>query len=125
MLFRKGSAHSNHGSDYTDRVKTIVKLIRNRYNEQVPIILCADSGFADQKAYENFEDQLGIHYITTSKIYQDVKKYVKDIPSQNFGEFKKTRLYGDMLNLATSLSFVRNSNDAYLLNATETNRGSM
>ncbi len=91
VLFRKGSAHSNHGSDYTERVKAIVKLIRNRYSGKVPIILCADSGFADQKAYEYFEDQLGIHYITTSKIYADVKEYVKDIPSQNFGELKKNK----------------------------------
>jgi len=91
VLFRKGSAHSNHGSDYTDRVKSIVKLIRNRYSDQVPIILCADSGFADQKAYEFFEEQLGIHYITTSKIYPDVKEYVKDISSENFDEFKKNK----------------------------------
>jgi len=91
VLFRKGSAHSNHGNDYIERVKAIVKLIRNRYSEQVPIILCADSGFADQKAYEYFEDQLGIHYITTSKIYTDVKEYVKDIPSQNFCSFKKNK----------------------------------
>ena len=91
VLFRKGSAHSNHGSDYTQRVKAIVKLIRTYYCEQVPIILCADSGFADQKAYEYFENKLGIHYITTSKIYADVKEYVKDIPSQNFGEFKKNK----------------------------------
>jgi hypothetical protein len=91
VLFRKGSAHSNHGNDYTQRVKAIVKLIRNRYSKQVPVILCADSGFADQKAYECFEDQLGIHYITTSKIYADTKEYVKDIPSQSFGEFKKNK----------------------------------
>jgi hypothetical protein len=89
VLFRKGSAHSNHGNDYTQRVKAIVKLIRNRYSEKVPIILCADSGFADQKAYEYFEDQLEIHYITTSRIYVDVKEYVKDIPSQNFCSLKK------------------------------------
>lgn len=89
VLFRKGSAHSNHGNDYTQRVKAIVKLIRNRYSENVAIILCADSGFADQKAYEYFEDQLDIHYITTSRIYTDVKEYVKDIPSQNFCSLKK------------------------------------
>lgn len=91
VLFRKGSAHSNHGSDYTERVKAIVKLIRKRYSKQVPIILCADSGFADQKAYEYFENKLGIHYITTSKIYADVKDYVKGLPSQNFDELKKNK----------------------------------
>jgi hypothetical protein len=91
VLFRKGSAHSNHGSDYTDRVKAIVKLIRKRYSDQVPIILCADSGFSDQKAYDNFEQELGIHYVTTSKIYADVKEYVRDLPSDNFGELKKNK----------------------------------
>lgn len=91
VLFRKGSAHSNHGTDYTDRVKSIVKLIHKRYSEQAAIILCADSGFADQKAFEVFEQELGIHYITTSKIYTDVKEYAKDIPLQNFGEFNKNK----------------------------------
>ncbi len=47
VLFRKGSAHSNHGTDYPDRVKAVVKLIRKRYSKDVPIIICADSGFAD------------------------------------------------------------------------------
>ncbi len=91
VLFRKGSAHSNHGTDYNDRVKAIVKLIRKRYSADVPIIICADSGFADQKAFEEFEQSLGIHYITTSKIYADIKQYVQDIPSNNFGEFHKNK----------------------------------
>lgn len=92
VLFRKGSAHSNHGTDYTDRVTAIVKLIRKRYSKDVPIILCADSGFADQKAYEIFEQELGIHYITTSKIYGDVKQYVQDIPTQDFDELAKNKV---------------------------------
>ena len=50
VLFRKGSAHSNHGTDYIDRVKSVVELIRKRYSKDVPILICADSGFADQKA---------------------------------------------------------------------------
>jgi len=91
VLFRKGSAHSNHGTDYTDRVKAIVNLIRKRYSVHVPIILCADSGFADQKAFCEFEQELGIHYVTTSKIYTDVKNHVKDLPSENFEEFKKNK----------------------------------
>ena len=39
VLFRKGSAHSNHGTDYTDRVKAVVELIRKRYSKEVPIII--------------------------------------------------------------------------------------
>lgn len=91
VLFRKGSAHSNHGSDYTDRVTAIVKLIRKRYSKDVPIIICADSGFADQKAYNTFEENLGIHFITTGKIYNEIKEYVKGLPNESFDEIAKNK----------------------------------
>ena len=91
VLFRKGSAHSNHGTDYIDRVSFIVKLIRKRYCEDVPILICADSGFADQKAYRYFEEVLRIHFITTGKIYDDIKKYVQEIPVENFAEYSKNK----------------------------------
>lgn len=91
VLFRKGSAHSNHGTDYTDRVRKIVNLIRKRYSKDVPIVIFADSGFADQKAYAIFEEDLKIHYVTTSKIYADVKEYAKELPNQVFGTFGKNK----------------------------------
>ena len=78
VLFRKGSAHSNHGTDYTDRVKAVVELIRKQYSAEVPIIICTDSGFADQKAFHYFEDELYIHYITTSRMYKDIKEYAAE-----------------------------------------------
>jgi hypothetical protein len=91
VLFRKGSAHSNHGTDYTDRLMAIVKLIRTRYSIDVPIIIFADSGFADQKAYAIFEQDLKIHYVTTSKIYTDVKEYAQQLPAEAFGKFSKNK----------------------------------
>lgn len=91
VMFRKGSAHSNHGTDYTDRIRSIVKLIRKRYSSEVPIVLCGDSGFADQKAYEVFEKELGIHYITTGKLYEDVKEYVQELPEESFNEIEKNK----------------------------------
>lgn len=88
VLFRKGSTHSNHKTDYTDRVTAVVTLIRKRYNPQVPIILCSDSGFADQKAFECFEC-LHIHYITTGKFYKDTKESISEFPMDNFQVLKK------------------------------------
>lgn len=90
VLFRKGSAHSNHGTDYTDRVKSIVKLIRRRYSADVPIIICSDSGFADQKAFDSF-DKLGVHFITTSKIYEDHREYIANVNTDIFGEYKRDK----------------------------------
>lgn len=88
VLFRVGSAHSNHKTDYTDRVTAIVNLIRKRYSAEVPIILCSDSGFADQKAFECFEN-LHIHYITTGKFYNDTKANISKFSPENFQVFKK------------------------------------
>jgi len=103
VLFRKGSAHSNHGTDYIDRVKAVVKLIRKRYSQHVPIIICADSGFADQKAYNEFEADIGIHYITTSKIYGDIKQYTQEVSVDNFGKFSKNKAIWSYIELGSKL----------------------
>ncbi len=92
VMFRKGSAHSNHGTDYTDRVSAVVKLIRKRYSQDVPILICADSGFADQIAYRVFEDKLHVHYINTGKLYPDVKDYVGQLPDEAFDEISKDKV---------------------------------
>lgn len=92
VLFRKGSAHSNHGTDYTDRVKVVVNLIRERYSKEVPIIICADSGFADQKAFDIFEEELHIHYITTSRLYKDVRDYAEAMNTDAYAEFTKGKV---------------------------------
>lgn len=91
VMFRKGSAHSNHGTDYTDRVRSVVNLIRKRYSEDVPIIVCTDSGFEDQKAFRIFEEELHIHYISTGKIRKDIKEIIAEMPAASFGEFGKNK----------------------------------
>ena len=91
VMFRNGKAHSNHGTDYTDRVTAIIELIRKDYSVDVPIIVCSDSGFADQKAFDHF-DTLDIHFITTSKIYKDVREYAELLPSDLYSELRKDKL---------------------------------
>ena len=103
VTFRKGSAHSNHGSDYTDRVRSIVNLIRKRYSKETPIVVCGDSGFADQKAYEIFEQELNIHYITTGKLYKDVTEYVKALPNNAFGKITKNKAVWQFAEFASKL----------------------
>ncbi len=68
ILFRSGSKHSNHGNDFTETVKDITELIRNGYNQSVPIIVVCDSGFLDDKAFTYFEEELKIGYIVTGKM---------------------------------------------------------
>ena len=103
VMFRKGSAHSNHGTDYIDRVRSVVTLIRKRYSADVPIILAADSGFADQKAYRVFEQDLHIHYITTGKLYEDVKQYIGGLAHESFDALAKDKALWQYTEFASKL----------------------
>ena len=88
VIFRKGSAHSNHGNDFIESVERIVTLIRERYANDIPIILAADSGFFDQKAFEYFEDKLKINYVVTGKLFQYIMKDIKRIPKNLFSRYE-------------------------------------
>ncbi len=88
VIFRKGSAHSNHGNDFIRSVERIVNLIRERYSSDIPIILVADSGFFDQKAFEFFEDKLKINYIVTGKLFKYIMKDIKRIPKKLFTRYE-------------------------------------
>jgi hypothetical protein len=83
LIFRKGSSHSNHGTDYIDIVRDIVKLIRKKYNKNVPIILNTDSGFFDQKAFDYFEKELKIHYVCTGTLYKTLKADIVELKKTN------------------------------------------
>ena len=104
MVMDNNDAKKREGNtDFTDRVSAIVTLIRKRYSKDVPIILCADSGFADQKAFDKFEQELDIHYIITSKIYDDIKEYSKEIPDENFDELSKNKLVWKFMDFGNKL----------------------
>jgi len=90
-LFRSGSKHSNHGNDVIESVKRIVKLIR-KYYEDVPIILNMDSGFMADENFTYFEEKLRIHYVSTGKLYKDIKNYAKKLTPELYSDYKKGKI---------------------------------
>ncbi len=88
VIFRKGSAHSNHGNDFIKSVSRIINLIRERYSKDVPIILVADSAFLDQKAFKFFEKTLKINFIVTGKIYSELWDIIKKIDKKAFNRYE-------------------------------------
>jgi len=88
VIFRRGSAHSNHGDDFKESIKRIVRKIRSRYREDIPIILVGDSGFFDQKAFKYFEDDLKIHYVITGKFYDYLWDDIKSFSKEEYKEYK-------------------------------------
>lgn len=72
MHFRSGEKHSNHGNDAKEAVARLVKLIRDRFDENVPIILNSDSGFLSDENLLFFENELKIKYVVIGKLYSSV-----------------------------------------------------
>ena len=87
VVFRSGKCHSNHGTDFIDSVDYNVKMIREHYKADVPILLIGDSGFLDNKAFTYFEETLKIHYIITGKMYKDVKAQIEKIAADQYKKF--------------------------------------
>lgn len=83
LILRKGSSHSNHETNYVDAVRDIVKLIRKKYSKTVPVIVNTDSGFFDQKAFDYFEQELKIHWVSTATLYPTLKKEIVKLKETN------------------------------------------
>jgi len=102
-LFRRGSAHSNHGSDVKTMMKDIVTLIRTRYCPNVPIVLTTDSGFMDEKNFNYFEDVLKIFYICYGKLYDSVKESVKEASLKAFKTYRNKNTRWDYYEFESKL----------------------
>lgn len=81
MHFRSGEKHSNHGDDAREAVARIVRLIRTRYQKDIPIIVSADSGFLSEENLLYFEKTLGIQYVVIGKLYDSVYAALGDDPA--------------------------------------------
>jgi len=91
-LFRRGTAHSNHGNDVQKSLKRVVDLIRKYYRKDVPIILTCDSGFLDEKNLHYFNTILRICFICFGKLYDYIKDYVSSVPFENYKEYIKGKM---------------------------------
>lgn len=77
--FRSGEKHSNHGNDAKYAINRIVSLIREQYDADIPIIVCADSGFLSEENLRYFEDELKIHYVVIGKMYQSIYRRIEEL----------------------------------------------
>ncbi len=89
MFFRRGKCHTNHGSDTSEGLKRIVKLIRKKFNHRIPIIATMDGGYLDKKLCCLMEEELKIGYIMGGKAYKDIVDRVLKIPEDEFTSYKK------------------------------------
>lgn len=102
-IFRRGSAHSNHGNDLKVSVKRIVNLIRSRYRADVPIIITTDSGFLDEKNLSYFAETLGIYFVCFGKLYDSIREYVSGCGRDDFRRFESGKTRWEYVEFASRL----------------------
>lgn len=86
-VFRGGKKHSNHGDTVAKMVRHILDKIRKKYSQEIPIVINTDSGLFDQKLFYVYED-LGIGYICSGKLYDDIKDFVKKIDHDTWRQYQ-------------------------------------
>jgi len=74
-VFRAGHHHSNHKDSTEKMVRHVVRLIRRRYSQTVPIVIRQDSGYFDRKLFALYEE-LGVAYLSGGKLYKEIKAFV-------------------------------------------------
>ena len=74
-IFRGGKKSGNHGKTVINMLTDLIALIRNNYNEDVPIIVRLDGGFFD---LDNFAalDALDVGFIASGKMFGAIHEYV-------------------------------------------------
>jgi hypothetical protein len=87
-VFRGGSCHSNHKDTAKNTVRKVTKQIRSEYRSDVPILATIDTGFFDQKNFDEFEKD-GIFYIAGARMNEEIKEVIRSQPKENFGQLKK------------------------------------
>jgi hypothetical protein len=112
-MFRRGTAHSNHGGDVRHSLKRVIRLIRKHYSQSVPIIVTMDSGFLDEKNLVFLDNEPGVGYICFGKLYDSVIECVKGFDAQGFSMYdsggKSWRFleFGSRLKSWRTIGFVR------------------
>jgi len=89
VVFRSGEKHSNHGEDVLRILRKTVASIRESYDAQVPIVVTMDSGFLDGDIFTALEEELGIGYICSGKLYGSIREKVEALPDADFGYLRK------------------------------------
>jgi hypothetical protein len=89
-VFRGGKKNGNSGNTVVNTLRAITSIIRKEYSETVPIIVRLDAGFFDQKIFKVC-DELGIGFICTGKMYDDVKTAVQQIPEEDWNLYENSR----------------------------------
>lgn len=88
-VFRRGSAHSNHGEDVGKALRRVVRLIRKRYDENVPILITFDSAYLDEKNLSYLNKKLDIGFICYGKMYPYIKEKIDSVPEDEFNRYSK------------------------------------
>lgn len=87
-VFRGGIRHSNYKDTVVKTVRHLTNSVRRGYRPDVTVVLTCDSGFFDQKNFDESEE-LGIYYISGARLTKDIRKEIGMRSRESFGQMKK------------------------------------
>lgn len=90
-VFRGGNKHSNDGDTAEKMLKKIIGMIRQCYSENVPVIICMDSGFYDDSLFRSIEECPGAGYICAGKLYRDISGKMGGLAETELDRYEKGR----------------------------------
>lgn len=76
---RPGDVHSMGENDAERMIEQAVRLIRNHYSQEVPIVIRLDSGFMSESLFDRMEE-LDIGYLCGGRKYTDLVHYMSCLP---------------------------------------------
>ena len=89
-VFRGGKKHGNHGQAAIQMIEGLVSLIREVCGTDTTIIIRLDAGFFDERVIKVCV-RLGVEVILSGKMYETVKKKVKQAAKKDFHVYDNGR----------------------------------
>jgi hypothetical protein len=93
MVFHEGKDHPNHNNDFSQALRKTIRTIRKEYDKEKPILVLSDTGFYDQKYFQEMDEQ-EVFFICGGRLMDCVKMaIIKEVPSKWTGFEKNNTTY--------------------------------
>lgn len=89
-VLRGGKRHSNHADTAVKMLKKTIVAIRASYSRTVPIVICLDSGFYDEKLFAALAARDGVGFVCTGKRYEDILAPMREFTEEELTVYRQS-----------------------------------
>ncbi len=96
MVFHEGKDHPNHNNDFFQALRKTIRTIRKEYDKEKPILVLSDTGFYDEKYFQEMDEQK-VFFICGGRLMDCVKMVIMKEPPSKWAGFEKNNTAYDYL----------------------------